>query len=137
MKQVLLDTCAAIWFTEGRKFSLEAATLFEQALAGRAAVYVSPITAWEMGLLVARSRYKVAVDVPRWFDLLLEHGRFKVADLSANILAKSSFLPGEIHGDPGDRILVATAREYGHVIMTSDRPILDYARQGFVQAMKC
>lgn len=137
MKRILLDTCAAIWFAEGKGFSPQAAAVFEQGLAGRIEVLVSPITAWEVGLLVARNRYKVAVDVPRWFDLLLEHGRFGLAGMSAHILAKSSFLPEFAHGDPADRILVATAREHGHVIMTDDRKILEYAREGYVQAINC
>ncbi len=137
MRRVLLDTCAAIWFAEGKGFSAQAAAVFEQGLIGRISVFVSPITAWEVGLLVARNRYKTAVDVPRWFDLLVEHGRFGLAELSAHILAKSSFLPDFVHGDPADRIMVATAREHGHVIMTDDRKILDYAQKGYVQAMTC
>lgn len=137
MTRVLLDTCAAIWFAEGKKFSPSAADVFEQGLNGRTRVFVSPITAWEVGLLVARNRYRTALDVPRWFDLLIEHGRFEVAELSAHILAKSSFLPDFGHADPADRIVVATAREHGHVIMTHDRKILDYANRGNVQAMPC
>lgn len=137
MRQVLLDTCAAIWFAEGADIAPAAASVFESALAGRMEVLVSPITAWEIGLLVSRKRYKAAVDVPRWFDLLRENGRFGLADMSPAILAKSSFLPGDFHADPADRILVATAREHGHVIMTRDNRILTYADQGHVQAMKC
>lgn len=135
MRRVLLDTCAAIWFAEGRRFRTESMEVFEQGLAGRIQVFVSPITAWEMGLLVSRGRYNMAVDVPRWFDLLLEHGKFRLADMSPNILAKSAFLPGSINSDPADRIIVATAREHGCAVMTSDRNILDYAKQGHVQVI--
>jgi PIN domain nuclease of toxin-antitoxin system len=59
------------------------------------------------------------------------------AELSAHIMAKSSFLPEFANRDPADRIVVATAREHGHVIMTDDRKILDYARRGYVQAIAC
>lgn len=137
MKRVLLDTCAAIWFAEGKDFSPQAADVFERSFAGQTSVLVSPIVAWEVGLLVAHNRYKTVVDVSRWFDLLIEHGRFGLAELSAHIMAKSSFLPEFANRDPADRIVVATAREHGHVIMTDDRKILDYARRGYVQAIAC
>jgi PIN domain nuclease of toxin-antitoxin system len=137
MKDLLLDTCAAIWFAEGIGFRGTAAAEFEKALEGRRRIVVSPITAWEIGILVARNRYRTAIDVVEWLDMLLERGGFALAEMPPRVLAKSSHLPGKLHGDPADRIIVATAREYGHVIMTRDKKILDYAGQGFVQAMLC
>jgi PIN domain nuclease of toxin-antitoxin system len=46
-------------------------------------------------------------------------------------------LPGELHGDPGDRLIVATARHLGAPIITRDQKILGYAQTGFVDAMPC
>ena len=31
----------------------------------------------------------------------------------------------------------ATAREFGYRLMTRDRPLLQYAEQGYVQALQC
>jgi len=50
---------------------------------------------------------------------------------------ESSFLPGSLHRDPADRIIAATAREYGHTVITRDRALLDYARQGHLAAVEC
>ena len=46
-------------------------------------------------------------------------------------------LPGTIHGDPVDRILVATARHLNIPLVTSDAKITAYARQGFVSVLPC
>ena len=61
----------------------------------------------------------------------------ELAELSPQILIASSFLPGDPPGDPADRILAATAREYGYTLVTRDRPLLDYAKQGHLQALAC
>ncbi|MFZ5739720.1 MAG: PIN domain-containing protein [Pseudomonadota bacterium] len=48
-----------------------------------------------------------------------------------------SFLPGFPHRDPADRIIAATAREYGYRLITRDRSLLAYAREGHIQALSC
>ena len=53
------------------------------------------------------------------------------------VLIASTDLPWETHSDPADRILIATAREYGLRILTRDRKILDYAAKGHVMALPC
>ena len=46
-------------------------------------------------------------------------------------------LPPGLHEDPGDRLLVATARVLGLAIVTRDRKILDYAAMGHVKVVTC
>jgi PIN domain nuclease of toxin-antitoxin system len=137
MNEVLLDTCAAIWFSDGEKLRREAAAEFEVAAEGLRKIYVSPISALEVGLLVSRGRYLAKVEVTRWFDHFVAKGGFVVADLSPRLLAGSSLLPGKPPTDPSDRIIIATAREHGFRVMTRDRKILDYAEQGHVQVIAC
>ncbi len=57
--------------------------------------------------------------------------------MSPEILIASSFLPGNLRRDPADRILVATAREHDYVLLTRDAALLDYALEGYVQALAC
>ena len=54
-----------------------------------------------------------------------------------SVLIASSFLPDAPNRDPVDRILAATAREYGYKLVTRDRTLLDYAYQGHIQAVAC
>ncbi len=61
----------------------------------------------------------------------------RLAEFSVTILIRSAFLPGEPPADPADRMIIATARENGHTIVTRDRQILAYAEEGLVAAQRC
>lgn len=101
------------------------------------AAYVSPITAWEIGLLARKGRFKSHYAPDRWFEKLMSAPDTMLAELSPKVLIDSSSLPGSLHNDPADRILVATAREFGLTIMTRDRALLDYAEAGHLSALAC
>jgi len=134
---LLLDTCAAIWVAEDQPISERATLALDEAHATDQFVYVSPITAWEVGLLVARGRLTMIVKPQLWFGRLLDIANMRLADMSPDLLIASSFLPGEPPRDPADRIIAATAREYGYTLMTRDRLLLGYAEQGHIQAVCC
>jgi PIN domain nuclease of toxin-antitoxin system len=134
---LLLDTCAVIWVAEDQRISETAALALDEAHAADQFVYVSPITAWEVGLLVARGRLTMIVKPQLWFGRLLDIANMRLADMTPDLLISSSFLPGEPPRDPADRIIAATAREYGYTLMTRDRLLLGYAEQGHIQAVCC
>jgi PIN domain nuclease of toxin-antitoxin system len=98
---------------------------------------VSPITAWEVGLLARKGRFRSHYTPQRWFELLMNTSDTALAELTPRVLIGSSFLPGSLHSDPADRIIAATAREYGFTVMTRDRSLLDYAREGHMSAVEC
>ena len=100
-------------------------------------VLVSPITAWERGLLAAKGRIASPMTPKRWFELLLSRPGVDLVEMSIDILIDSSFLPGQVPGDPADRIIIATARNLELTVVTRDRAILDYAAQGHVRALAC
>ena len=133
---ILLDTCAAIWASEPQGLSRGAQDVIQQAELDGVPLFVSPITAWEMGMLVARGRVALLASPLVWFAGLLEAG-VGLADLSPSILVDASFLPHSRLRDPADRVVAATARALGYRIMTRDRPLLDYAAAGHVQAIAC
>jgi PIN domain nuclease of toxin-antitoxin system len=134
---LLLDTCAAIWMTNADPISNEASDALQQTRASGESIYVSPITAWEMGLLAARGRVSLLMTPQRWFERLLEAPGLRLSEMTPNVLIASSFLPGKLPSDPADRIIAATAREYGYKLVTRDRPLLEYAKQGHIQAIPC
>ncbi len=134
---LLLDTCAAIWITEEQPLASEALTAVERTHRRSEFIYVSPITAWEIGLLMSRGKLTSPMSPQRWFERLLEAPRVRLAEMSPDVLIASSFLPGMPPRDPADRILAATAREYGYRLITRDTPLLAYGRQGHLQALAC
>jgi PIN domain nuclease of toxin-antitoxin system len=134
---LLLDTCAAIWFAQDDEMSDAAYEALDHSFDIGAPVYVSPITAWEIGLLAARGRLGPLIAPQLWFRRLMSITGMALAEMSPEVLMASSYLPGKLPRDPADRILVATAREYGFQLMTRDRRILQYAEQGHIQAIAC
>jgi PIN domain nuclease of toxin-antitoxin system len=134
---ILLDTCAAIFISGGGQISEAALTALQKAHERPERVYVSPITAWEIGMLMARRKLTSPLPPDRWFQRLLEAPGMRLAEMSVDLLIASSFLPGDPPRDPADRIVVATAREQGFRLVTRDARILKYASHGHVLALAC
>jgi PIN domain nuclease of toxin-antitoxin system len=135
---VLLDTCAAIWLFEQQPLS-QASLVAIRAAAGSLAVFVSSVSAWEVGLLARRARAALAFEPsPQvWFDDLLALPGVRLIPLTHRAAIAASSLPGGFHRDPADCLLIATAREFGVPLVTRDRRILEYAGQGHVEAIAC
>lgn len=134
---LLLDTCAAIWFADDQPMSSAATQAMNRSFASATPVFVSPISAWEIGILCSRGRMRFPVSPQSWFHRLQSTRGMALAELSPEILIASSYLPGTPPNDPADRILAATTREYGYTLVTRDRPLLDYAEQGHLKALAC
>ena len=133
---ILLDTCAAIWLQAGSAFRPEGEAALQEAQEIGTQVLVSPITAWEIGLLVSKGRLVLTLPPLTWFDQLLELG-VDLAPLTPDILIASSQLPGLPLRDPADRIVAATARAMRYRLITRDRPLLDFAASGQMEAIAC
>jgi PIN domain nuclease of toxin-antitoxin system len=133
----LLDTCAVIFITEDETLKASAVDALDAAHRAGAPTYISPITAWEVGLLAARKRVQLVTTPQRWFARLFEFPNMRLADLSPDLLIASSFLPGTPPRDPADRIILATARDLGCTLITRDRALLDYGEQGHARVMGC
>jgi PIN domain nuclease of toxin-antitoxin system len=101
-----------------------------------ARIVVSPISAWEIGLLVARGRLMLTLDPREWFRAALDAG-IGLAELTPDVLIASSYLPSQLLRDPADKIIAATARSFGHRLMTRDRPLLEFGAAGHVEAIAC
>ena len=134
---VLLDTCACLWLTRGEPMSRASRRAIREAQASRAGVYVSAITAWEVATLVSKRRYRLYVSPKVWFARLLALSGVRLALLTPEILIESAFLPGEPPKDPADRMIAATARQHGFMLMTRDRKLLAYAAQDYLRVLPC
>jgi PIN domain nuclease of toxin-antitoxin system len=134
---LLLDTHAAIWITEDHPLASEAVNAIETVYRKNGTVFVSAITAWEVGLLVSRNRLGLAARPERWFQQLLAVPGIRLAELSPDILIASAFLPGTPPRDPADRIILATARDLGATLITRDRLLLKYGEAGQVSTIEC
>lgn len=132
---LLLDTHTLVWsINDGPKLGKGSKESIRVAAAeGR--VLVSAITPWEIALLVSKGRLALGADVMAWVRDALTIPGLTLAPLEPEIAIASTRLPFEMHADPADRILVATARHLGATLVTADGALLGFARQGHFVAM--
>lgn len=138
---LLLDTCAVIWLVNAEPLSPDSLATIKEA-AQSDGVHVSTATAWEIGMLSRpragrRPMPQFWPDPKTWFARLMAMPGIKEAPITPAIAIDASYLPGDFHADPMDRLIVATARHTGMPIVTGDRKILAYAKAGYVKAIPC
>jgi PIN domain nuclease of toxin-antitoxin system len=97
---------------------------------------VSVISIWELAMLEKRGRVGIPMNIRKWVAEALNQPGVSVAPLTAEIAIESVNLPGELHGDPADRMLVATARVLGATLLTKDTRLIEYSRRRYVRAME-
>lgn len=134
-KALLLDTHAWLWLMTGAtdRFSQPTLDLIE-ATAQSNAVLVPAIAVWEVAMLDAKGRITLDSPCDIWVERALSAPGVQLIPLSPRIAVDSTRLPGNFHGDPADRMIVATARATQATLLTFDAKILDYAKLGFVRA---
>jgi PIN domain nuclease of toxin-antitoxin system len=71
----------------------------------------------------------------QWVDRFRMAPGLREIAMSADIALAAAMLPSDVHGDPADRFLIATARLMGIPLLTSDRRVIDYAGQGILDVI--
>jgi PIN domain nuclease of toxin-antitoxin system len=135
---VLLDTCAIIWMIDDAPLGAIARAAIRRAASSHS-VLVSPVSAWEIGLLANRANagFSFLPSPVRWFQTLLAQPGIYLTPLVPDAAIEAATLPGRLHRDPADRLLIATARDLGAPLVTRDARILAYAAQGHLDAIPC
>jgi PIN domain nuclease of toxin-antitoxin system len=133
---LLLDTCALLWTVNGDPLQTDARNAISKA-ASAGALYLSPVSAWEIGLLARRGRLELGIAAESYIERAFRLPGVRIAALTPEIAVRSSYLPGDLHEDPADRMLVSTAIAMGLKLITRDRRLLDYGARGFLAVMAC
>lgn len=136
-ENLLLDTCAVIWMSQGKPLSNEALAAIDATANVEGSLRVSVMTAWELGMLVSKGRVPSTKHPLRWFEEFTQGAATVVEQVTPQVLVSASYLPTPIHNDPMDRILISTARERDLTIVTRDRAILSYGAAGHVKTLAC
>jgi PIN domain nuclease of toxin-antitoxin system len=133
----LLDTHVWLWIMQGESEKVSARFFAEvEDWQRQRLVYLSPISCWELGLLVSAKKYRFDRPIDEIWEQDTNPESYRVAELTGPILFESTHLPGDLHRDPSDRILAATARSNRLTLVTQDWRLLDYAKQGHLKARK-
>jgi PIN domain nuclease of toxin-antitoxin system len=123
---IVLDTHAWVWWvSQTRRLSKTAVDAIEKSMAERT-LRVSCISAWEVSLLVQRQRLKLSMDVHDWIAASEALPVLQFVPVDNRIALRSTALPGKLHQDPADRIIVATTLILGATLVTKDQRLLRY-----------
>ena len=123
---IVLDTHALVWWIAGdARLSRKAASAIRKELSG-GCVSIAAISAWEIGMLVAKGRLALGMNVDEWLETVQAIPGVAVLPLTARVALDSTRLPGTFHGDPADRMIVATARAENSPLATADQRIRAY-----------
>lgn len=132
---ILLDTHVLLWLAnDDMRLGVQARIIIEEAASSRAIV-VSAISFWEIGLLIEKKRVSMPLPLADFAALISKIKGIRVAPVNSRIAVESGSLPAGLHGDPGDRLIAATARTFACSLLTSDDKLLDYGAAGHVRTL--
>lgn len=109
------------------RMSPRAVPLLERAAASRQ-LFVSDISFWEVALKSAKGKLVLSLDMTIWLRKAERAPGVGYLPLDRTILIQSTRLAGDLHGDPADRILIASAQLHGMSLVTADAVVTTYAR---------
>jgi len=123
LPMILLDTCGLIALQDSGRALSEATRILLEAPGSQ--VFISAISAFEIGQK-HNSGKLILPQVPAiWFPAMLRQHHVRELPVTSSISLTASALP-LLHKDPFDRLIIATAKEHGLQILTSDQMIPTY-----------
>ena len=129
---IVVDTHVLVWLAVDDVRLGEAARASISVAAADGGLLVSAITSWEIAMLVHKGRLLLGRETGAWIEAALALPGIRLAPITPAIAVDSVRLPGTLHPDPADRLIIATARHAGVPLLTADRAILAYGEQGYV-----
>ena len=122
MRRILVDSCAIIWLATGdRKLS----KIARDSMRDAELLCFSSISIWEIARLVKAGDLELPVSPARLADLLVEQYEMKELPVNNSVSLRASALP-EIHKDPADRFIIATALLNDFTVVTGDHRFAEY-----------
>jgi PIN domain nuclease of toxin-antitoxin system len=126
---IILDTHALVWLDNGAaSLGKRAIQIIDQALADDA-LAVSAISFWEVGILINKGRLSMDFPPDIWRKDLLSRGLVEIPMNGKTGIDAANLQ--NFHGDPADRIIIATTLLTGASLVTADEKILKW--DGLIQ----
>ncbi len=119
---ILLDTHVLVWLDErGSRLGKRALQRIDEEF-GAGKLAVSAISFWEISMLIQKGRVDLRLEMDVWRKELLQNGLWEIP-LDGTIAIRAGGLQ-DFHGDPADRLIVATALQTSSTLITADQKIL-------------
>ena len=120
---VLLDTHVWIWWlTPDSPLPSRERQALDRAAENRE-VHLAAISLWEAQVLHAKKRIVLPGSFPDWISAAADPRMLTLLPLDVDVVIAADSLPSGFHGDPADRLIVATARAHAMALATHDSGI--------------
>jgi len=120
---VLLDTHIWVWWlTPGSPLTRTEREALDVA-AERREVCLAAISLWETQMLYRKRRLELPLPFSDWLTRAADSRIVSVIPLDVETVLAVDSLPHSFHGDPADRLIVATARAHALPLATRDTRI--------------
>lgn len=124
---ILLDTHVLVWWRAGGDRLSKAAA---RAIASADAVAISPVSLWEVGMLITKGRLTMDRDLHQWASDLFTDEQVVEAPLTSQAAVNAGLLSEAGHkGDPADAMLYCTAIDMGIPLISKDGRLRAFARE--------
>lgn len=123
---ILLDTHVLVWWVSDKKKLSRGAIKAIVDAQKHGGLAVSAISIWELAMLLTKGRLVITMVPEEWLERIETTDGLQILSVDSAIARNSVYLPGNLHDDPADRIIIATARAIGIPLVTADKKIRDY-----------
>ncbi|MEI6720574.1 MAG: type II toxin-antitoxin system VapC family toxin [Betaproteobacteria bacterium] len=120
---VVLDTHIWIWWLTGDKALSEAERDALDAEATSKGCNLPAISLWEAQMLHAKGRLRLPLPFDAWLAQAADPRILTVLPVDVKVVSALNRLPPSFHGDPADRMIVATAKAHSLPLATRDASI--------------
>ncbi len=120
---VLLDTHIWVWWLTPDSPLSRAERDALDAKAVRRELFLPAVSLWEVQVLHAKRRLELPLPFSEWLARACDERMISVVPLSVEVVLALDALPASFHGDPADRLIVATARAHVLPLATHDAAI--------------
>lgn len=122
ISMIVVDTHVLIWMHLAPEKLSEAAI---KAISKADFLLIPSISLWEISMLVSYRRLELPCPLIEWLGTVCAQPKIKLQEITPEIAAISGTI--DMHGDPADRLIVATAKSLNLPLITADHRIRDLA----------
>lgn len=133
--KTIVDTHILIWsLIDKNKLTNNEITVITDAQLNNS-LYISSISLWEIAMLVHKKKISIFGRIVDFLEEIEKIPGLQIAHINSQIASESIIL-GDFHGDPADRIIVATTKVYSANLITRDQKIIQWSQSGIINVNK-
>ena len=123
---IVIDTHVLVWWLTGARGLSRKAERTVAAHGDPGQIVVSAISLLEIATAIRRGRLQLSMPLDQWLADMNSLPEIRVESVSAEIAVLAGGLAEPMHGDPADRLIVATTAVLGVPLVTGDRKLRAY-----------